>query len=227
MSLFAGFSDTLVRALQIIWIDLLLSGDNAVVIALACRNLPEDKRRIGAVLGAAVAVILRVVFTLLVVRLLELPAVRLCGGILLIIIAVNLLNEDHSEAKVKSRGTVWGAVMTITLADAVMSLDNVLAIAAASGGNGWLVVFGLAVSLPLVVFGAGIVLKAIDRFPLITWAGAALLGWVAGHMLAEDPIVAAGLDRIGDPPDIVTSIAGAIFVIVAGLLVKWRRALRG
>ena len=227
MSAFAGFSDTLVRALQIIWIDLLLSGDNAVVIALACRNLPEDKRRIGAILGAAVAVVLRVVFTLVVVQLLALPAVKLCGGILLIIIAVNLLNEDHSEAKVESRGTVWGAVLTITLADAVMSLDNVLAIAAASGGNGWLVVFGLAVSLPLVVFGAGIVLKAIDRFPSITWAGAALLGWVAGHMLAEDPIIAAGLDRIGDPPDIVTSIAGAIFVIVAGLLIKWRRALRG
>ena len=87
--------------------------------------------------------------------------------------------------------------------------------------------FGLAVSLPLVVFGASFVMKAIDRFPLITWAGAALLGWVAGHMLAEDPIVAAGLDRIGDPPDIVTSIAGAIFVVVAGLLVKWRRAVRG
>ncbi len=227
MNFVFDYSDIAVRALQIIWIDLLLSGDNAVVIALACRNLPEEKRRMGAILGAGVAVALRIVFTLLIVQLLALPAVRLIGAILLILIAVNLLNEDHSDAKVASRTTLWGAVMTITLADAVMSLDNVLAIAAASGGNGWLVVFGLAVSLPLVVFGASFVMKAIDRFPMITWAGAALLGWVAGHMLAEDPIVAAGLDRIGDPPDIVTSIAGAIFVVVAGLLVKWRRAVRG
>ena len=219
--------DIIFQALEIIWINILLSGDNAVVIALACRGLPPERQRLGALLGAAMAIALRIIFTLLLVQLLDLPLIKLVGAILLIIIAVNLLNENDASTDVKKRSTIWGVVATIALADAVMSLDNVLAIAGAARGSTWLIVFGLVISIPLVVFGAGLVMKAIDRFPLITWAGAALLGWVAGHMLAEDPIVAAGLDRIGDPPDIVTSIAGAIFVVVAGLLVKWRRAVRG
>lgn len=220
-------SDLLLQALQIIWINILLSGDNAVVIALACRGLPEDKRRMGALLGAGMAIVLRIVFTLLIVRLLDIPVVKLVGAILLIVIAVNLVTEDHDAKDVRSRGTLWGAVITITLADAVMSLDNVLAIAGAAHGNVWLIVFGLLVSMPLVVFGAGLVMQAIDRFPLIAWAGAALLGWVAGGMMAEDPVSAGWLDRIGDPPDIVANIGGAVFVVLAGLLLTWRKRARG
>ncbi len=219
--------DLILQALEIVWINILLSGDNAVVIALACRGLPEDKRRLGALLGAGMAIALRVLFTLLIVRLLDIPVVKLAGGVLLIVIAVNLVTEEHDAKDVRSRGTLWGAVLTITLADAVMSLDNVLAIAGAAHGNMWLIVFGLVLSVPLVVFGAGLVMSAIERFPIIAWAGAALLGWVAGGMMTEDPVFAGWLDRIGDPPDIVANIGGAVFVVLAGLLLKWRKAARG
>ena len=220
-------SDLWIQIAQIIWINILLSGDNAVVIALACRGLPPERQRLGALLGAAMAILLRVVFTLLIVRLLDLPFVKLVGGVLLILIAVNLVNDDHAPTNVKTRATLWGVVATITLADAVMSLDNVLAIAGAANGNPWLIVLGLVISMPLVVFGAGVVMKVIERYPLIAWAGAALLGWVAGHMATEDPVFAGWLDRIGDPPDIVANIGGAIFVVVAGLLLRWRRWARG
>ena len=224
---FSITSELVGQVLQIVWIDLLLSGDNAVVIALACRNLPEQQRRLGAVLGAGMAILLRVAFTLLVVRLLDVPVIKLVGAILLIVIAVNFLTEEHEPKGVKPRSSVWGAVVTITLADAVMSLDNVLAIAGASRGNAWLIVFGLMLTLPLVVFGARFIMGVIDRFPLIAWAGAGLLGWVAGHMMSEDPVFAAYLDRLGDPPDIVANIGGAAFVLIVGLLLRWRRMARG
>jgi YjbE family integral membrane protein len=220
-------SDLLVPIAEIIWINILLSGDNAVVIALACRGLPPEQQKIGAILGAAAAIALRIIFTLLIVQLLGIPIVKLAGGILLLVIAINLLIEDHSqESNVKSHSTIWAAVFTITLADAVMSLDNVLAIAGAARGNPWLIVFGLVISIPLVVFGAGLVMRVIDRYSIIAWAGAALLGWVAGHMMSEDPLFAGWLDRIGDPPDIVANIGGAIFVLVVGLLMKWRSLAR-
>jgi YjbE family integral membrane protein len=219
--------DLVVQILEIVWINILLSGDNAVVIALACRGLPPDKQRIGALLGAAAAIALRILFTLLIVQLLGIPVVKLAGAILLIVIAINLVTEDHSQQNVPTRATIWGAVLTITLADAIMSLDNVLAIAGAARGNLLLIVFGLLISIPLVVFGAGLVMRLITRFPVIAWAGAALLGWVAGHMMTEDPVFAGWLDRVGDPPDIVANFGGAIFVLVAGLLVRWRKVARG
>ncbi len=224
---FTVSNELLIQALQIVWIDLLLSGDNAVVIALACRNLPEDQRRLGAILGAGMAILLRVIFTLLVVRLLDVPVIKLVGAILLIVIAVNFLVEDHEVKGVKPRNSMWGAVFTITLADAVMSLDNVLAIAAASRGNSWLIVFGLMLSLPLVVFGASFIMRMIDRFPIIVWAGAGLLGWVAGHMMSEDPVFAHYLDQLGDPPDIFVNVAGAAFVLIVGFLLRWRKIARG
>lgn len=220
-------SETIFHALEIVWINILLSGDNAVVIAMACRGLPPERQRAGALLGAAMAVALRIIFTLLIVRLLDLPFIKIGGAVLLMIIAVNLVTEEQGSTDVKKRSTLWGVVVTIALADAVMSLDNVLAIAGAARGSTWLIVFGLLISIPLVVFGANIVMKVIDRFPVIAWAGAALLGWVAGHMMTDDPVFASWLDRMGDPPDVLASIAGALFVLFAGLLLKWRKAARG
>jgi YjbE family integral membrane protein len=224
---FAITTELLIQIFQIVWIDLLLSGDNAVVIALACRNLPEEQRRRGALLGAAMAILLRVAFTLVVVRLLDIPVIKLVGAVLLVVIAIHFLAEDHEIKGVKPRGSMWGAVLTITLADAVMSLDNVLAIAAASRGNSWLIIFGLMLTLPLVFFGASVIMRVIDRFPIIVWAGAGLLGWVAGHMMADDPVFAHYLDQLGDPPDVFVSAGGAAFVLIVGLLLKWRKMARG
>ena len=214
------------QALQIGWLDLLLSGDNAVVIALACRGLPADKRRLGIALGAGAAVALRVLFTLLVVRLLALPLVKLAGGALLLGIAVKLAIGGEKHAQVKARPSVLGAVLTITIADGVMSLDNVLAIIGVAHGDMRLIVFGLALSIPLVVFGASAVMKLIDRLPILIWAGAALLGWVAGEMIAADPVVAAWLDRMGNPPDMVVSIVCAALVVAAAGAIKALRRAR-
>ena len=213
-----------VQILQIVWLDLLLSGDNAVVIALACRDLPPDKRKLGIALGAGAAVALRVLFTLLIVYLLALPFVKLVGGVLLLGIAVKLVISDNAHGEVKAKPNVLGAVTTIMIADGVMSLDNVLAIVGVAHGDTRLIVFGLLLSIPLVVFGASAVLRAIERWPVLIWAGAALLGWVAGEMLASDPLFAGWMDRIGDPPDIVASIAGAaIVLVIAGALRLWQK----
>ncbi|HMN74042.1 MAG TPA: TerC family protein [Rhodoblastus sp.] len=211
------------QVLQIVWLDLLLSGDNAVVIALACRNLPEDKRKLGIALGAGMAVALRILFTLLVVWLLKLPFLKLIGGVLLLYIAVRLVFDNHEHGEVKAEPNVWGAVTTIMIADGVMSLDNVLAIVGVSEGHFGLIVFGLLLSIPLVVFGAGFVLKLVDRWPVIVWAGAALLGWVAGEMISEDPWVANWLDRHGDPPDVVAAITGAVVVLAIAGAIKLAR----
>jgi YjbE family integral membrane protein len=207
------------QVLQIGWLDLLLSGDNAVVIALACRGLPADKKRLGIALGAAAAVALRVLFTVVIDQLLTLPLVKLVGGVLLLGIAVKLVTGDQKHGEIKAKRNVWGAVMTITIADGVMSLDNVLAILGVAHGDMRLIIFGLLLSIPLVVFGASTLMRVIERYPLLVWAGAALLGWVAGEMMAADPVFARWLDRMGDPPDIVASIVGAALVlIVAGVI---------
>jgi YjbE family integral membrane protein len=207
------------QILQIGWLDLLLSGDNAVVIALACRDLPADKKRLGIALGAGAAVALRIIFTVIIDQLMLLPLVKLVGGVLLLGIAVKLVTGEQGHGEIKSKPNVWGAVVTIMIADGVMSLDNVLAILGVAHGDMRLIIFGLLLSIPLVVFGAGTLMRVIDRYPLLIWAGAALLGWVAGEMVAADPVFARWLDRMGDPPDIVASIFGAAFVlIVAGAM---------
>ncbi len=180
----------LTAVLQIIWIDILLSGDNAVVIALACRSLPPRQRRIGIVLGAGAAVVLRILFALIISYILEVPFLKLVGGALLLWIAVKLITgEEEAEANVSESDTLWQAVRTIVIADAVMSFDNVVAIAAASHGNPWLFVFGLALSVPLIVMGSTLIMTLISRFPAFVWAGAGLLGWVAGEVLVSDPWV--------------------------------------
>jgi YjbE family integral membrane protein len=179
-----------VSVLQIVWIDLLLSGDNAIVIALACRNLPEGQRKIGMLLGAGVAIVLRIIFAVMISYLLGVPLLKLVGGLLLLWIGIKLaMGEDDAHENIDSSSEMWKAVRTIAIADAVMSLDNVLAISAASHGNFYLFTFGLLLSIPLIIFGSNIITSIIDRFPIFIWLGAALLGWIAGEMIASDPFV--------------------------------------
>jgi YjbE family integral membrane protein len=221
-----------IQVLKIIWINILLSGDNAVVIALACRALPRRQRVWGIILGAAAAVALRVVFTVGLQYVLEIPALRLVGGLLLLWIAIKLLvQEEANEDSVNSSDTLWGAVRTVAIADIVMSLDNVLAIAAAAKGHPWLIGFGLLVSIPLIVAGATLIMALLHKFPVLVWAGAGLLGWIAGELLMEDPVSRPFLDRLGlnygidhGATEIVMQIACTLFVLLCGwLLIKWYR----
>ena len=177
-----------VDVFKIIVIDLLLSGDNAVVIALACRNLPEAQRRKGILFGVAGAIGLRIVLTFFAVGLLSLPYLKLVGALLLIWIGIKLIlpEEEHNADNIKADTRLFGAVRTIIIADFVMSLDNVLGVAAAAHGNAWLLVFGLLVSIPMIAWSSQLVLKLIDRFPFIIYAGGALLGYVAGEMLVTE-----------------------------------------
>ena len=210
---------------QIIWIDLLLSGDNAVVIALACRSLPDRQRRWGILLGAAAAIVLRILFALVISQIMQVPFLMTLGGVLLLWIAVKLLKGEEAEAKdVAASDKLWQAVRTIAMADAVMSLDNVVAISAASRGDYWLFIFGLAVSIPLIVIGATLITGLIRRFPLFVWAGAALLGWIAGEMIAKDP----GLHDLGFPTGAslhyATAAICAAAVVLLGYWLKKREA---
>lgn len=216
----------LVAVLQIVWIDLLLSGDNAIVIALACRGLPAESRRIGILLGAATAVALRILFALIVSTLLEIPLLRIVGGILLVTIAVKLaVGEDESDPSVAESGTLWRAVRTIAIADAVMSLDNVVAVAAAAKGHTELFVFGLVLSIPLIIMGASLITALLVRFPFIVWAGAALLGWIAGEMIATDPLVSGWMPPVPHLKEITGGVV-AILVVALAFLMTQRRASR-
>jgi len=180
-----------VDVLKIIMIDLLLSGDNAVVIALACRNLPPDQRRKGIFFGVGGAIGLRVILTFFAVSLLSLPYLKLVGALLLLWIGIKLIlpEKEHSADNIRADSRLLGAVKTIIIADFVMSLDNVLGVAAAAKGNVWLLVFGLLVSIPLIAWSSQLVLKLIDRFPFIIYAGGALLGYVAGEMLIGEALL--------------------------------------
>ncbi len=184
-----GSAQFWVDVFKIIMIDLLLSGDNAVVIALACRNLPESQRKKGILYGVGGAIGLRVVLTFFAVGLLALPYLKLVGALLLLWIGIKLIlpeEDEHGEGSIKAEANLWGAVKTIIIADFVMSLDNVIGVAGAAHGNPWLLAFGLLVSIPLIAWSSQLVLKLIDRFPFIIYAGGALLGYVAGEMLATE-----------------------------------------
>jgi YjbE family integral membrane protein len=217
----------LLQLVEIAWINILLSGDNAVVIALACRSLPVDKRRWGILIGAGAAVFLRVFFTAIVVTLLDLPWLKLVGGLLLLWISINLVIDEQDEHSVKASSTIWGAVSTIALADAVMSLDNVIAIAAAARGNFILIVFGLLLSVPLIIFGATLVMKALEKLPWLAWAGAALLGYVAGGLIATDPAIEPHLHWVGPYVEQISGLVGTAFVLVIASVVHWWRARAG
>jgi YjbE family integral membrane protein len=217
-----------VAVFQIIWIDLLLSGDNAVVIALACRQLPPHQRVWGIALGTLAAIVLRIVFTGLVTTLMTMPYLKLIGGVLLIWIAIKLLagEEESDDENIKPVANLWHAVRIIVIADAVMSLDNVIAIAMAAHGNYALLMFGLAVSIPLIMAGAALVISLLERFPIIVWGGAALLGWIAGEIMARDPLISGHLDpAAAHTASMVGAVLGALFVVGVGLIRKhWRSA---
>ena len=174
----------------IIWVNIILSGDNAVVIALAARSLPQRQQKLAILWGAAAAVVLRIILTIVAVEMLKLSFLKLIGGALLFWIAVKLLvPEDDGDGDVKSSEHLIGAIKTILIADLVMSLDNVIAVAAVAKGSILLLVLGLIISIPLVVFGATMLMKVMERYPVIITVGAALIGYVAGEMLVTDPTV--------------------------------------
>lgn len=179
--------DFAVILLQIVAIDLLLGGDNAVVIALACRKLPPHIQKKAIILGTLGAIVARVVLLIIAVQLLALPWLKVAGGLLLLWIGFKLVSNDEEEASVGSDTRLWKTVLTITLADVVMSLDNVLAVAAAGKGNVWLVSLGVLISIPVIVMGSKLVLKVLSRFPFIVTLGGGLIGWIAGSMLVTDP----------------------------------------
>ena len=185
---------------KIIWINILLSGDNALVIALACRGLKPRHRLWGMVLGAGAAVLLRIIFTGIVVSLMALPYLKLVGGLALIVIAAKLLVPDNDEEDVESASHLWQAVQIVVVADIIMSLDNVIAVAAAANGSVPLLVLGLAVSVPLIVAGAALIMALLSKLPILVWAGAALLGWIAGEVIATDPGVEPKLHILFDGP---------------------------
>ena len=215
-------SDFWVGLLKIVWINIILSGDNAVVIALAARSLPPHQQKQAIFWGSGAAVVLRVVLTLIAVKLLELPYLQIIGGLLLLWIGVQLLgDEDDEEGESSEVGGLMAAVRTILIADLVMSLDNVIAVAAAAKGSMVLLVLGLLISIPLVVFGSTLMIKLMERFPIIVILGAALIGWVAGETILGDrsleAVVAANgwLHYVGP-------LAGAAFVIVVGKFLQNR-----
>jgi YjbE family integral membrane protein len=197
---------------KIIWINVLLSGDNALVIALACRGLKPRHRVWGMILGAGAAVLLRIIFTGIVASLMALPYLKLAGGLALVVIAAKLLVPDSEDENVESASHLWQAVQIVVVADIVMSLDNVIAVAAAANGSVPLLVLGLAVSVPLIVAGAALIMALLTKLPILVWAGAALLGWIAGEVMATDPAVEPKLAAISGG-----SVGRSLDSILAGL----------
>ncbi|MDR2851440.1 MAG: TerC family protein [Burkholderiaceae bacterium] len=184
-------ADFWIGLLKIIWINIILSGDNAVVIALAARSLPPPQQRKAILFGSGAAVILRVILTVVAAKLLALPWLEIAGGLLLLWIGVQLFHEDEGEGEGenKGQGNMMAAVRTILLADVVMSLDNVIAVAAAAEGSMTLLILGLAISIPLVIFGSTLLIKLMQRFPWIVVLGAALIGWVGGETIVKDNVL--------------------------------------
>lgn len=223
-------ADFLSAVLAIILIDIVLGGDNAVVIALACRKLPDKQRRLGIIYGTAGAVGLRVVLVFFALTLLAIPFLKIVGALLLVWIGVKLLapNDEDTHGNIEGSDRLWSAVKTVIVADLVMSIDNVIAIAGAAEAGGGehkmsLVIFGLLVSIPIIVWGSQFVMKLMDRFPVIITAGGMLLGWIAGTMLVSDPAVANTQAWTWFPKvpqtDLVryaAGISGALLVLLIG-----------
>ncbi|ETR78116.1 hypothetical protein X566_10935 [Afipia sp. P52-10] len=211
---------------QIIWINILLSGDNAVVIAMACRSLSDRARLWGMILGAGVAVVLRIIFTGIVTTLMNVPYLKAAGAIALLYIAIDLIKpKSHDEDdQVNAADTLLKAMMTIAIADVVMSLDNVVAIAAVAKGSWVLLVIGLGISIPMIVAGSAIIMAMLDRFPVLVWAGAALLGWIAGELFVSDVGIAGQLGTAtAHAYEKPAAIAGAVFVLAVGALLRFVR----
>lgn len=226
---------------QIIIIDILLGGDNAVVIALACRKLPAKQRTQGILWGTAGAILLRVILIFFALTLLAIPYLKIVGALLLVWIGVKLLvpDDDDAHGDIQASDKLWAAVKTVIVADLVMSVDNVIAIAGAAEGAGGdhkmpLVVFGLLVSIPIIVWGSQLVIKLMDRFPSIITIGGMLLGWIAGTMAVTDPAVLGWVPtqaaaKLGAAPEVVDAVrygagvVGALLVLALGKLIAARR----
>ena len=201
--------------MKIIWINIILSGDNAVVIALAARSLPPEQQKKAVFFGSAAAVVLRIFLTVVAVKLLALPYLQVVGGLLLLWIGVQLLSdEEEGEGHSKEHGSLMSAVRTILIADLVMSLDNVIAVAAAAKGSTTLLVAGLAISIPLVIFGSTLMIKLMERYPFIVTLGAALIGWVGGETMVSD---VALKDVLAANPWLHYAAAAAGAALVVGL----------
>jgi len=202
---------------QIIGINIILSGDNAVVIALACRNLPDRYRNKAIVAGSAGAIIL--------VELMTFPWLKLIGGVLLLWIGVKLIvPEDEHGDGIEGSGSLWGAIRTVVIADAVMSLDNVIAIAAAARGSFTLLVVGLAISIPLIIVGSQLILKVLIKYPILVVAGGGLLGWIAGEVMVTDPAIESWVDANAEWLHFWAKPIGATAVIAIGKTIAWRSA---
>jgi YjbE family integral membrane protein len=223
-----------------------LSGDNALVIAMACRGLAPRERLWGMVIGAGIAVVLLIAFTGIVAKLILLPYLKLVGGIALFVIAAKLLVPEEEGDDVAAGTNLWHAIRIVVIADIVMSLDNVIAVAAAANGQMSLLILGLAVSIPMIIAGAALIMMVLDRFPILIWLGATLLGWIAGDVIETDPAVHPFLQRLldgqialsldatsaifgvsphfsldGDLVEYISSILGAIAVLIVGSI--WRK----
>jgi YjbE family integral membrane protein len=234
--------DFWLAAVQIIWADMLLSGDNAVVIAVACRRLPPRQRRWGMMIGAGLAALVLIVFTGVVTTLNRLPYLRMLSGMALLWIAIRLIAVPHGEGKgdVRASANLWQAVRIIVVADLIMSLDNAMVVAGVADGRYVLVGLGLAVSIPMVIAGSALIMWLLDRLPIIVWAGAAMIGWIGGQLLVSDPAVRPHLDALIsrifaidtvpgitvpylkalDPLDLLAGLAGAVIVVVIGALLR-------
>jgi YjbE family integral membrane protein len=231
---------------KIIWINVLLSGDNALVIAMACRGLHGRHRLWGMIIGAGIAVVLLIAFTGIVATLMALPYLKLVGGIALLVIAAKLLVPEDESDEIAAGTTLWHAIRIVVIADIIMSLDNVIAVAAAANGQLSLLILGLAISIPMIIAGAALIMMVLDRFPILIWLGATLLGWIAGDVIETDPAIQPLLHRLVDGaialnPDAASlifriwphfnlveelvgylaSLLGAITVLVAGSI--WRK----
>jgi YjbE family integral membrane protein len=231
---------------KIIWINVLLSGDNALVIAMACRGLHGRHRLWGMIIGAGIAVVLLITFTGVVATLMALPYLKLVGGIALIVIAAKLLVPEDENDEIAAGTTLWHAIRIVVIADIIMSLDNVIAVAAAANGQIPLLVLGLAISIPMIIAGAALIMMVLDRFPVLVWLGAVLLGWIAGDVIETDPAVQPLLHKLldgtialhidaqsaifgisprlnleGELDGYIASVLGAITVVVAGSI--WRK----
>ena len=225
---------------KIIWINVLLSGDNALVIAMACRGLHGRHRLWGMIIGAGIAVVLLIAFTGVVATLMVLPYLKLIGGLALLVIAAKLLVPEDENDEIAAGTTLWHAIRIVVIADIIMSLDNVIAVAAAANGQLSLLVLGLAISIPMIIAGAALIMFVLDRFPILVWLGAMLLGWIAGEVIESDPAVQPWLFRlldfrislpldaksvvIGVSPHLIgylASVLGVIIVLVAGSI--WRK----
>lgn len=214
------YNATFISILQIIAIDIILGGDNAIVIALACKNLPENKRKLGIFYGAMGAIVLRVIMVFFATSLLMISGLKIAGGILLLWIGAKLILDNNKEniINVSQEKNLIGAIRTIIIADFVMSLDNSVAIAAAADGNMYLVLFGLLLSIPIIIWGSSFILKLIDKFPIIIYLGSALLGWIAGDMILTDIFITENFKGISNYS--ILPILGSLFVLTFCFLYK-------